>query len=58
MQDVKELPQAMKDAFHVAQTGRCGPVLVDVTKDVQEAAIDFRYPDEPDLDGWRPPTKG
>ena len=34
-----------------------GPVLVDVTKDVQEAAFDFRYPDEPDLAGWRPPTK-
>ena len=32
-------------------------MLVDVTKDVQEAAIDFRYPDEPDLAGWRPPTK-
>ena len=57
VQDVKELPQAMKDAFHVATTGRCGPVLVDVTKDVQEAPIDFRYPDEPDLAGWRPPTK-
>ena len=57
VQDVEELPQAMKDAFHVASTGRCGPVLVDVTKDVQEAAIDFRYPDEPDLAGWRPPTK-
>jgi acetolactate synthase-1/2/3 large subunit len=57
VQDVEELPQAMKDAFHVATTGRCGPVLVDVTKDVQEAAIDFRYPDEPDLAGWRPPTK-
>ena len=38
-------------------TGRCGPVLVDVTKDVQEAEIDFRYPDELDLAGWRPPTK-
>jgi acetolactate synthase I/II/III large subunit len=57
VQDVKDLPQAMKNAFHVATTGRCGPVLVDVTKDVQEAAFDFRYPDEPDLAGWRPPTK-
>ena len=57
VQDVRELPQAMKDAFHVATTGRCGPVLVDVTKDVQEAEFDFRYPDEPDLAGWRPPTK-
>ncbi len=57
VQDVRDLPQAMKNAFHVATTGRCGPVLVDVTKDVQEAEFDFRYPDEPDLAGWRPPTK-
>ena len=57
VQDVEELPLAMKNAFHVATTGRCGPVLVDVTKDVQEAAFDFKYPDAPDLAGWRPPTK-
>ena len=34
VQDVRELPQAMKDAFHVARTGRPGPVLVDIAKDV------------------------
>ncbi len=57
VQDVRELPQVMKNAFHVARTGRPGPVLVDIAKDVQEAELDFRYPDEPDLPGWRPPTK-
>jgi len=57
VQDVEELPHVMKAAFHVARTGRCGPVLVDVAKDVQEAAIDFRYPDEVDLPGWKPPYK-
>src|SRR3982750_1072991 len=57
VQDVEELPSVMKAAFHVAQTGRSGPVLVDVAKDVQEAEFDFRYPDEVDLPGWRPPTK-
>jgi len=57
VQDVEELPHVMKAAFHVARTGRCGPVLVDVAKDVQEAAIDFRYPDEVDLPGWKPPQK-
>ena len=36
----------MKAAFHVARTGRCGPVLVDVPRDVQEAELDFSYPDE------------
>ena len=54
VQDVEELPHAIKAAFHVARTGRCGPVLVDIPRDIQEAAIDFEYPDEIDLPGWRP----
>src|SRR5256885_1772788 len=58
VQDVEELPGAIKAAFHVASTGRCGPVLVDVPRDVQEAELDFRYPDAPDLPGWRPPRRG
>ena len=58
VQDVKELPGAIRAAFHVAQTGRCGPVLVDVPRDIQEAELDFHYPDEPDLPGWRPPRLG
>jgi acetolactate synthase-1/2/3 large subunit len=57
VQDVRELPQVMKNAFHVARTGRPGPVLVDIAKDVQEAEINFSYPDEADLPGWKPPTK-
>jgi acetolactate synthase-1/2/3 large subunit len=57
VQDVRELPAVLKAAFHVARTGRPGPVLVDIAKDVQEAEIDFSYPDEVDLPGWRPPTK-
>ncbi|HLM35239.1 MAG TPA: biosynthetic-type acetolactate synthase large subunit, partial [Gaiellaceae bacterium] len=56
VQDVEELPGILKAAFHVARTGRQGPVLVDVAKDVQEAELDFRYPDEVDLPGWRPPS--
>ena len=44
VQDVEELPHVLKAAFHVARTGRSGPVLVDVAKDVQEAEIDFTYP--------------
>jgi acetolactate synthase-1/2/3 large subunit len=57
VQDVEELPRVMRAAFHVARTGRCGPVHVDVAKDVQEAELDFRYPDEVDLPGWKPPEK-
>jgi acetolactate synthase-1/2/3 large subunit len=58
VQEVEELPHVMRAAFHVAQTGRCGPVLVDVPRDVQEAELDFRYPEEVDLPGWRPPVRG
>jgi acetolactate synthase-1/2/3 large subunit len=57
VQDPADLAPAIKGAFHVATTGRCGPVLVDIAKDVQEAMIDFKYPDEVDLAGWKPPTK-
>ncbi len=58
VQDVEELPHVLKAAFHVARTGRCGPVLVDIPRDVQEAALDFEYPDEVDLPGWKPPQRG
>jgi len=57
VQDVEELPHVMKAAFHVARTGRQGPVLVDVAKDVQEAEFLFEYPKDVDLPGWKPPTK-
>jgi acetolactate synthase-1/2/3 large subunit len=58
VQDVEELPHVLRAAFHIARTGRCGPVLVDVPRDVQEAELDFVYPDEPDLPGWKPPRVG
>ena len=57
VQDVEELPAVLKAAFHVARTGRQGPVLVDIAKDAQEALLDFEYPDEVDLPGWKPPAK-
>ncbi len=58
VQDVEELPHVIKAAFHVARTGRCGPVLVDVPRDVQERELDFSYPDEVSLPGWKPPRRG
>ena len=57
VQDVREIPQVMKNAFHVARSGRCGPVLVDIPRDIQEAEFEFSYPDRADLPGWKPPTK-
>ncbi len=57
VQDAHQIPEVMKAAFHVARTGRCGPVLVDVPRDVQENELDFEYPESVDLPGWKPPTK-
>jgi acetolactate synthase I/II/III large subunit len=58
VQDVDDLPHTIKAAFHVARTGRCGPVLVDVPRDVQEAELDFSYPETVSLPGWKPPRHG
>jgi len=58
VKNVEEIPHVMKAAFHVARTGRCGPVLVDVPRDLQEAELDFSYPDQVDLPGWKPPKRG
>jgi acetolactate synthase-1/2/3 large subunit len=58
VQNVEEIPHVIKAAFHIARTGRCGPVLVDIPRDIQEAELDFHYPDEVDLPGWRPPVRG
>ncbi len=57
VQDAREIGEVMAAAFHVARTGRCGPVLVDVPRDLQEALVDFSYPQQVDLPGWRPPAK-
>ncbi|MFA6807578.1 MAG: biosynthetic-type acetolactate synthase large subunit, partial [Eubacteriales bacterium] len=54
VKDVNELPQVMKEAFYIARTGRPGPVLVDVAKDVFAAEIDFEYPDEVNMRGYKP----
>ena len=55
--DVKDLAYTIRKAFHIARTGRPGPVLVDVPKDVQNASCDFVYPTAPIvLPGYRPPS--
>ena len=56
--DVNELAYTIKEAFHIARTGRPGPVLVDVPKDVQNAEIEFVYPEaEIVLPGYHPPSE-
>lgn len=52
--DIRELPQVLKEAFFIARTGRPGPVLVDICKDVQQAEIEFEYPETVNLPGYHP----
>ncbi len=55
--DPAEIPQAIAEAFHIAATGRPGPVLVDISKDALQAMTTFTWPTELDLPGYRPTTK-
>ncbi len=55
--DAREIPRAVAEAFHIASTGRPGPVLVDITKDALNARTEFEWPDSLDLPGYRPVTK-
>jgi acetolactate synthase-1/2/3 large subunit len=52
-----EIPNAIASAFHIASTGRPGPVLVDITKDALQASSAFNWPTQLDLPGYRPVTK-
>ncbi|MFF5293515.1 acetolactate synthase large subunit [Paractinoplanes globisporus] len=54
VQTPEELPRIMAEAFHLATTGRPGPVLVDIPKDVMQAQTTFSWPPTLDLPGYRP----
>ncbi len=56
--DPADIPRAIREAFHIASTGRPGPVLVDLPKDVLIKEADFEWPEEVDLAGYKPTTKG
>ncbi|SDS16370.1 acetolactate synthase large subunit [Corynebacterium timonense] len=53
----QEIPQAIATAVHIATTGRPGPVLVDIPKDVQAEEIEFTWPPALDLPGYKPNVK-
>lgn len=50
---VEDLPRIFKEAFHIAATGRPGPVVIDIAKDVFEQELDFIYPDKVNLRGYQ-----
>lgn len=52
-----DIPKAIHEAFHIASTGRPGPVLVDISKDALNKVTDFVWPSEINLPGYRPTTK-
>ena len=52
--DISELPSAIKEAFYIARTGRPGPVLIDICKDVLQASMEFEYPESVNLPGYNP----
>jgi acetolactate synthase-1/2/3 large subunit len=55
---IQDLPRVMKEAFYIARTGRPGPVVVDISKDVFNDVLDFQYPDSVNLRGYRSSFSG
>ena len=54
VKDVKDLASTIKEAFHIASTGRPGPVVVDLPVDVQLQETEFNYPEKADIRGYKP----
>lgn len=58
VKDPNMFPTIVKHAFHIASTGRPGPVLVDIPKDVAQSKISFKYPTQVKLRGYKPTYQG
>jgi acetolactate synthase-1/2/3 large subunit len=58
VKNASDIPRIVKEAFHIASTGRPGPVLIDLPKDVARDKIDFVYPREVFLKGYKPTLQG
>ena len=58
VKDPAEIPRIMREAFHLATTGRPGPVVVDVPKDLSQGPCEAPFTDEVDLPGYTVPTRG
>ena len=55
---VEDIPRVIKEAFHIARSGRPGPVLIDIPKDLQLAELEFTYPKQVDIPGYKPSRHG
>ena len=58
VKDVTQIPRIVKEAFHIAATGRPGPVLIDIPVDVQKSEFEPEYPEQVDIRGYKPSVKG
>lgn len=58
VKDIRDLARIIKEAFYVAGSGRPGPVVIDLPKDVQQAEHTFKYPDKVELRGYKPTIRG
>ena len=58
VKDAKRIPQIVKEAFHIAATGRPGPVLIDIPIDIQKAEFEAEFPEAVDIRGYKPSVKG
>jgi len=58
VKDVKDVARIIKEAFYIAGSGRPGPVVVDLPKDVQQAEHIFKYPDKVELRSYKPTMRG
>ncbi len=58
VKNVSDLPRIIKESFHIARTGKPGPVVVSLPKDVLTSVREFKYPDKIDLPGYNPTYEG
>ncbi len=58
VQDIQDLARIIKEAFHIASTGRPGPVVIDVPVDISKSMYKFSYPDTVSIRGYKPVTSG